>query len=39
MRNEKLENRGLNNDDEPCYVISVTARMVGIHAQSRRNYG
>ena len=28
------------NDDheEPCYVISVAARMVGMHAQSLRNY-
>ncbi len=25
-------------DDEPCYVISVAARMVGLHAQSLRHY-
>ena len=25
-------------DDEPCYVISVAARMVSMHAQSLRNY-
>ena len=25
-------------DNEPCYVISVAARMVGLHAQSLRNY-
>jgi MerR family transcriptional regulator/heat shock protein HspR len=25
-------------DDEPCYVISVAARMVGMHAQSLRYY-
>jgi MerR family transcriptional regulator/heat shock protein HspR len=25
-------------EDEPCYVISVAARMVGMHAQSLRNY-
>ena len=25
-------------EDEPCYVISVAARMVGLHAQSLRNY-
>lgn len=25
-------------DDEPCYVISVAARLVGLHAQSLRNY-
>jgi MerR family transcriptional regulator/heat shock protein HspR len=24
--------------NEPCYVISVAARMVGMHAQSLRNY-
>lgn len=27
-----------NHDDQPCYVISVAARMVGMHAQSLRNY-
>jgi MerR family transcriptional regulator/heat shock protein HspR len=26
------------NDNDPCYVISVAARMVGMHAQSLRNY-
>ncbi len=26
------------NDEEPCYVISVAARMVGMQAQSLRNY-
>ena len=25
-------------EDEPCYVISVAARMVGMHAQSLRYY-
>ena len=25
-------------DEEPCYVISVAARMVGMHAQSLRYY-
>ena len=25
-------------EDQPCYVISVAARMVGMHAQSLRNY-
>jgi MerR family transcriptional regulator/heat shock protein HspR len=25
-------------ENEPCYVISVAARMVGMHAQSLRNY-
>lgn len=27
-----------HDHDEPCYVISVAARMVGMHAQSLRNY-
>ena len=26
------------NDSEPCYVISVVARMLGIHAQTLRYY-
>jgi MerR family transcriptional regulator/heat shock protein HspR len=25
-------------EDEPCYVISVAARMVGMHAQTLRYY-
>ena len=25
-------------EDEPCYVISVAARMVGVHAQTLRAY-
>jgi MerR family transcriptional regulator/heat shock protein HspR len=25
-------------DDEPCYVISVASRMVGVHAQTLRYY-
>lgn len=25
-------------DDEPCYVISVAARMIGMHAQTLRYY-
>ena len=25
-------------EDEPCYVISVAARMVGVHAQTLRYY-
>jgi MerR family transcriptional regulator/heat shock protein HspR len=25
-------------DDEPCYVISIAARMVGVHAQTLRQY-
>lgn len=31
-------NQRHNYDNEPCYVISVAARMVGMHAQSLRNY-
>ena len=27
-----------NNDEEPCFVISVAARMVGMHAQTLRYY-
>ena len=26
------------NDDEPCYTISVVARLVGVHAQTLRYY-
>ena len=26
------------DDNEPCYVISIAARMVGLHAQSLRYY-
>ena len=26
------------DDSEPCYVISIAARMVGLHAQSLRYY-
>ena len=27
-----------DHEEEPCYVISVAARMVGLHAQSLRHY-
>ena len=27
-----------NYDDEPCYVISVAARLLGVHAQTLRYY-
>jgi MerR family transcriptional regulator, heat shock protein HspR len=27
-----------DSDDDPCYVISVAARMVGVHAQTLRYY-
>ena len=26
------------NDDEPCYVISVAARMIQVHSQTQRYY-
>ena len=26
------------NDDEPCYVISVAARMIQVHSQTLRYY-
>lgn len=28
----------VHDDDEPCYVISVAARIVGMHAQTLRQY-
>ena len=31
-------NERYEHDDQPCYVISVAARMVGMHAQSLRHY-
>jgi MerR family transcriptional regulator/heat shock protein HspR len=30
--------QGRERNDEPCYVISVAARMVGMHAQTLRYY-
>jgi len=32
------ENQRYEDHEEPCYVISVAARMVGLHAQSLRHY-
>jgi MerR family transcriptional regulator/heat shock protein HspR len=32
------EQRRNEHEDEPCYVISVAARLVGMHAQSLRHY-
>ncbi len=32
------QNQDRYHDQEPCYVISVAARMVGLHAQSLRHY-
>jgi MerR family transcriptional regulator/heat shock protein HspR len=28
----------IHDDEEPCYVISIAARMVGMHAQTLRQY-
>ena len=28
----------VRGDDEPCFVISIAAKMVGMHAQSLRHY-
>ena len=33
-----MNERQTQANDQPCYVISVAARMVGMHAQSLRNY-
>jgi MerR family transcriptional regulator/heat shock protein HspR len=33
-----MDDRDLSVDDEPCFVISVAARMVGMHAQTLRAY-
>jgi len=30
--------RSDRSDDEPCFVISIAAKMVGMHAQSLRHY-
>jgi MerR family transcriptional regulator/heat shock protein HspR len=39
MTQERQRNEdGEMPDDEPCYVISIAARMVGMHAQSLRHY-
>jgi MerR family transcriptional regulator, heat shock protein HspR len=38
MIDDPKRNSDQQPDDEPCYVISVAARMVGMHAQSLRNY-
>jgi MerR family transcriptional regulator/heat shock protein HspR len=35
---ERDRDDGEVHDDEPCYVISVAARLVGMHAQSLRHY-
>lgn len=33
-----MVNDNTEYEEEPCYVISVAARMVGMHAQSLRHY-
>jgi len=33
-----LQERMIPEDEEPCFVISVAARMVGMHAQTLRYY-
>jgi MerR family transcriptional regulator/heat shock protein HspR len=33
-----MNERHEQHDEQPCYVISVAARMVGMHAQSLRHY-
>ena len=38
MRETRNYQTNSGYEDEPCYVISVAARMVGMHAQSLRNY-
>ena len=38
MRETRNHQTDSDYEDEPCYVISVAARMVGMHAQSLRNY-
>lgn len=36
---ERMEDRQrMDEEQQPCYVISVAARMVGLHAQSLRHY-
>jgi MerR family transcriptional regulator/heat shock protein HspR len=39
MTNEERRKRqGTVADDQPCYVISVAAKMVGVHVQTLRYY-
>lgn len=35
---ENAESTGDIGDDEPCYVISIAARLVGVHQQTLRYY-
>jgi MerR family transcriptional regulator/heat shock protein HspR len=36
MRTDNVDE--MNIEDEPCYVISVAAKMLGLHAQTLRSY-
>jgi MerR family transcriptional regulator/heat shock protein HspR len=39
IRNQQPnDNNGAPLDDEPCYVISIAARLVGLHQQTLRYY-
>jgi len=35
---ERDQERNLQDDNEPCFVISIAAKMVGVHAQTLRYY-
>jgi MerR family transcriptional regulator/heat shock protein HspR len=37
-RNRRDDNDGAMDDDEPMYVISIAARLVGMHQQTLRYY-
>jgi MerR family transcriptional regulator/heat shock protein HspR len=36
--NDDMTNERYDEYEEPCYVISIAARMVGMHAQTLRTY-
>ena len=38
MANDRISPDGELDDDEPCYVISIAARLVGMHQQTLRYY-
>lgn len=38
MANERIPHESELDDDEPCYVISIAARLVGLHQQTLRYY-
>ena len=37
-RNRREEQAGLDSDEQPIYVISIAARLVGMHQQTLRYY-